>query len=130
MPFSSLNRIQTDRQMASNGAWQRWTGLPEGASFVSRLHDFTSLSNPPRPVDTEPGTLARRSVSPSAGRARALSRCRKIRSIERMGGYLEDGVPHAEALSPANRISPIQRSVLFARYVEETLAYSALASTP
>lgn len=116
--------------MASSGAWQRWTGLPEGALLWSRLYGFTSLSNPPRLFDVEPGTLARRSASPSAVRVRALSRYRKIRSTERVGGHLEDGVPHAEALSPANRISPIQRSMFFARYVEETLAYSALATTP
>lgn len=130
MPFSSLNRIRMDRQMASNGAWQRWTELPEGASFVLRLDGFTYLSNPPRHFDIEPVTLARRSVSPSAGRPRALSRYRNLRSIKQVGGYLEDGVPHAEALSPAKRISPIKRSVFFARYVEETLAYSALATTP
>jgi hypothetical protein len=130
MPFSSLNRLRMDRQMASNDAWQRGTGLPEGASFWFRLNGFTSLSNPPRRFDIEPETFSRRSERPSAERSRALSRYRGTRSFERVGGYLEDGVPHAEALSPANRISPIQRSVFFARYVEETLAYSALATTP
>jgi hypothetical protein len=130
MPLSSLDRILTDRQMASSDAWQRWTGLPEGASLLLTFGDFTSLSNPPRPFDIELGTLARRPVSPCAGRPRALSRCRSTRSLERVCGYLEDGVPHAEALSPANDVSPIQRRVSFARYVEKTLARSALATTP
>src|SRR6187402_2400524 len=107
MPVSSLDRIRTDRQMALNDAWQRWTELPEGASFLPRLDSFTSLSNPPCHIDVELVKLARRSVSPSAERPRALSRYRKTRSSERVGGHLEDGVPHAEALSPAKRISPI-----------------------
>lgn len=130
MPFSSLNRFRTDRQMALSGAWQRWTELPEGASLWLRLHGFTSLSNPPRYFDIGSETLARRPVSPSAGRSRALSRYRRTRSTERVGGHLEDGVPHAEALSPTNRVSPIKRCLPFARYVEKTLVDSALATTP
>ena len=130
MPFSSLNRLRMDRQIASNGAWQRGTGLPEGASFWFRLNGFTSLSNPPRSFDIEPGTLARRPVSPCTGSPRALSLYRRTRSNERVGGHLEDGVPHAEALSPAIRISPIGRRLSFARYVEKALARSALATTP
>lgn len=130
MPFSSLDRFRTDRQMVSSGAWQRWTGLPEGASFLPRLRSFTSLSNPPRRFDIEPETLARRPVSPCAGRSRALCRHRGTRSVERVGGYLEDGVPHAEALSPAKQFSPVKRSLPFARNVEKTLARSALATTP
>ena len=130
MPLSSLNRIQTDRQMASSGAWQRWIELPEGASLVLRPDGFTILSNPPRHLHVEPRTLARRPASPSAVRPRALSRHGNARSAGRVGGHLEDGVPHAEALSPAKRISPIQRALRVARYVEETLASSALATTP
>ncbi len=68
MPFSSLNRVRLDRQMAMSDAWQRWTELPEGASLLLRFDGFTSLSNPPRSFDIEPGTLARRSESPSAER--------------------------------------------------------------
>jgi len=130
MPFSSLNRVQLDRQMTSNGAWRQWIGLPEGASFWSRFLSFTTLSNPSRCFHIEPETLARRSASPCAESPRALSRYRRTRSSERVGGYLEDGVPHAEALSPAKRFSPIQRGLPLARYVEETLADSALATTP
>ncbi len=53
MPFSSLDRFRMDRQMASNGARQQWTGLPEGAPFWSRLGDFTHLSNPSRIFDVD-----------------------------------------------------------------------------
>jgi len=129
MPFFSLNRIRMDRQMASNGAWQQWMGLPEGASFWSRFGNFTSPSNPFRFSNFETETLARRSASPCAGRLRALPRSWITRSTERGGGYLEDGVPHAEALSPANLFSSIKRDVLVARFVEETLAVSAPAAT-
>lgn len=130
MPLSSLNPVLADRQLATSGARQRWTGLPEGASLLLTFGGFTSLSNPPRVFDIEPGALARRPVSPCAGRPRALSRRQRTRSRRASCGYLEDGVPHAEALSPANNFSPIQRSVPFARYVEQTLAHSALATTP
>lgn len=130
MPFFSLNRVRMDRQMASNGAWQQWIGLPEGASFWSWFGSFTSLSNPFRFSKSETETLARRSASPCAERLRALPRSWMTRSTERGGGYLEDGVPHAEALSPANRFSPIARGSPLARCVEETMAVSALATTP
>jgi hypothetical protein len=131
MPFSSLNRIRMDRQTASSGARQQWTGLPEGASLWSRLGGFTHLSNPSRFFAVETETLARRPASPCTGRSRALHRLRRSRRYRRDGGYLEDGVPHAEALSPANRLSPIRRGARPARSVEEfALAVSALATTP
>ena len=130
MPFSSLDRFRTDRQMASNGAWQRWTGLPEGAPFWSRLNDFTDLSNPSRTFDVDILTLARRSASPCTERLRALPRQRSPRCYRRGRGYLEDGVPHAEALSPANRFSPIRRGACPTRSVDEpALVVSALATT-
>jgi len=130
MPFSSLNRIRMDRQMASSGAWQLWTGLPEGALLWSRLGDFTHLSNPSRTFDVDTRTLARRSASPCTERPRALPRQRKPRRYRLGCGHLEDGVPHAEALSPANRFSPIRRGLYPARSVEEpALAVSALATT-
>lgn len=128
MPFFSLNRIRMDRQMASNGAWQQWIGLPEGASFWFRFGNFTSLSNPFRFSNFDTETLARRPASPCAGSLRALPRHWMTRSTERGGGYLEDGVPHAEALSPAT-FSPIKRGSFLVRFVEETLAVSALATT-
>jgi hypothetical protein len=129
MPFSSLNRFRMDRQMTSNGARQQWIGLPEGASFWFRFGSFTFLSNPFRISDFEPQTLARRSASPCAESPRALSRYRNTRSPERVGGHLEDGVPHAEALSPANRFSSIKRGSSLAGFAKETLAVSALATT-
>jgi hypothetical protein len=72
MPFSSLNRIQTDRQMASSGAWQQRTGLPEGASLWFRLGAFTSPSNLSRYFDVDYPTLACRPASPCAERVRAF----------------------------------------------------------
>ena len=131
MPFSSLDRFRMDRQMASNGARQRWTGLPEGVPFRSRLGEFTHLSNPSRTFDVDNLTLAHRSASPCTERLRALPRQRSPRFDRRGRGHLEDGVPHAEALSPANRISPIRRGACPTWYVEEpALVDSALATTP
>lgn len=106
MPFSSLNRILKGRQMAMNGAWQQWTGLPEGASLRFRFVAFTTLSTPSRYFDVDYPTLARRSASPCAERMRAFRPTTKTTSPLRRGrGHLEDGVPHAEALSPASRLS-------------------------
>ena len=131
MPFSSLNRIQMDRQMASSGAWQQWTGLPEGASLWFRLDAFTPPSNPSRYFDVDYPTLARRSASPCAERMRAFRPTTKSPPSRRGCGHLEDGVPHAEALSPASRFSPTSCEDRFARIVEEAaLVVSALATTP
>jgi hypothetical protein len=132
MPFSSLNRIQSDRQMASSGAWQQRTGLPEGASLWFRLGAFTSPSNLSRYFDVDYPTLACRPASPCAERVRAFRPTTKTTLPMRRGrGHLEDGVPHAEALSPASRLSQTPREDRSARTVEETaLVVSALATTP
>ncbi|AGK57364.1 hypothetical protein HYPDE_28423 [Hyphomicrobium denitrificans 1NES1] len=131
MPFSSLNRILMDRQITLNGAWQRWTGLPEGASLWFRLGAFTAPSNPYRYFDVDYPTLARRSASPCAERMRAFRPTTKSPPSRRGCGHLEDGVPHAEALSPASRFSPTPREDCSARIVEEAaLVVSALATTP
>ena len=132
MPFSSLNRILMDRQMTLNGAWQQWTGLPEGASLRFRLGAFTPRSNPYRYFDVDYPTLARRSASPCAERMRAFCPTTKTTSPSRRGrGHLEDGVPHAEALSPASRFSQTPRAERSEGIVEETaLVVSALATTP
>ena len=92
--------------------------------------NFTDLSNPSRTFDVDILTLARRSASPCTERLRALPRQRSPRCYRRGRGYLEDGVPHAEALSPANRFSPIRRGACPTRSVEEpALVVSALATT-
>lgn len=130
MPFSSLSRIRPDRLMTSNGAWQQWTGLPEGASSEFVPDTFTNLSNPSRYFTAELQTLARHSASPCAERSRALHRPRRPRSQGRGCGYFEDGVPHAEALSPFKRFVPLRRSVRSPRSAARSaLVVSALAST-
>jgi hypothetical protein len=66
MPFSSLDRPPAGRQMASSGAWQRWIGLPEGASIGSRLNILTCLSETLRSFATYTTSFARLSASPRA----------------------------------------------------------------
>jgi len=95
-----------DRQTTLNGAWQQWTGLPEGASLRFRLVAFTIPSTPSRYFDVDYPTLARRPASPCAERMRAFRPTTKTTPpLWRGRGHLEDGVPHAEALSPASRFS-------------------------
>lgn len=98
MPSSSLNWIRTDQQTVMAGAWQRWTGLPQGApsgpgSSTSRPCSTPSAHSVPcmlRPCD---GQRAH------AGFSHALAGPRT--PVIFGCGQLEDGVPH-EALSPAN----------------------------
>src|SRR5690606_24304706 len=102
MPISSLNRIRMDRQLATNGAWQHWTGLPEGALFGPWLHHLDDLANPSHTLAVARLSCAREPASPCAGLTRVLAQWRRPRVFSRAAGHLEDGVPHAEALSPTN----------------------------
>jgi hypothetical protein len=131
MPFSSLNRVRLDRQMVARGAWQQWTELPEGARCEPRRHDFTYPSKPPRTFQAKRNSSVRRSASPCAARPRVLALLGTPRVISLGCGQLEDGVPHAEALSPANRNhKPHGLSSRTRAKGREPLAGSALASTP
>jgi len=117
--------------MTLSGARQQWTGLPEGALLWFRLGGLMTQSDLSRHFDVDNQTLARRLASPCAERSRAFTRPRRPRPLGRGRGYLEDGVPHAEALSPASRLSQTQREISFAEFVEESaLVVSALATTP
>ena len=103
MPFSSLNRVQRDRQTAQGGACQQRIGLPEGAPRWLRQVNLTTLSETPRTFEAERNSSALAFASPCADRTRVLARPRRPCSHWQGSGQLEDGVPHAEALSPAIR---------------------------
>ena len=102
MPFSSLDQVRLDLPTATSSAWQRWIGLPEGALLRSRPGDLTSLANPFPHFHS-----ARASFVPGQ-RARVLADRTHSAAVRKPGlrrpvcGQLEDGVPHAEALSPFN----------------------------
>lgn len=130
MPFSSLNRPEMDRQVTLSDAWQQWIGLPEGALLWCRPGGFTSPSNPSRYFDVDYPTLARRPASPCAERMRAFRPTTKTSPLRRGCGHLEDGVPHAEALSPANtRYATNAQSSSQLGRSELPLADTALASS-
>ena len=104
MPFSSLNLVRLNLQMATSNAWQRWIGLPEGALLQSRPGDLTSLANP------FPQFRSARTSFVPGQRARVLADPTHFAAVRKSGlrrpvcGQLEDGVPHAEALFPFNSI--------------------------
>ena len=103
MPSTSLNQDQMAWQLALKSARQLWIGLPEGALFKPRLNILTCPSKPTRIFASHFVSSSRTSASPCAGTLRDLARRRRPRIIFRVRGQLEDGVPHARALSPANR---------------------------
>jgi hypothetical protein len=102
MPSTSLNWARSGQQLTLDGAWQRWIGLPEGAQFRSRLNIPTSLSETFRSFVSHFVSPSRTPASPCAGSSRDLAERRSPRNSWRACGQLEDGVPHARALSPAN----------------------------
>ena len=77
--------------------------MPEGALSKPRLNILTYLSEPFRTFDQVTAVLARVQASPRARTPRLMQRRRRSRPLRRVCGQLEDGVPHARALSPANR---------------------------
>ena len=66
MPSSTLNWAPRGQQLTSNGAWQRWMGLPEGASIKYRLNILMCLSETLRSFVTHNSSFARTSASPRA----------------------------------------------------------------
>ena len=66
MPLSTLNWAVSGQQLTSNGAWQRWMGLPEGASIKFRLNILMCLSETLRSFVTHNSSFARTSASPRA----------------------------------------------------------------
>ena len=110
MPFSSLNLVRLNLQMATSNAWQRWIGLPEGAPFRPRSGKLTSLSDP-----LPQSQIVCTSFVPGQ-RARVLAERTHSATFRKSGfrrpvsGQLEDGVPHAEALSPFNPICAFNMS--------------------
>ncbi len=110
MPFASLNRFQADRPLVSIAAWQPWIGLPEGASVGLRLKHLLPLSDPFRHFEAANTSSIDATASPCAGRLDGFMQ-RRAHCVRMQSGcgQLEDGVPHAEALSPAN-FSSVRRS--------------------
>ena len=131
MPLSHLNRVLMDRPLTSDSAWQRWIGLPQGALFGFRFADLICL---PKPFRTFVDTLvssSRAPESPCAGNSHALTRQRRACTFSQVNGQLEDGVPHARALSPANMQSNCNANPGIDRYLKEpALVVTALAATP
>lgn len=66
MPSSTLNWVLRGQQSTSNGAWQRWMGLPEGASIKSRLNILICLSETLRSFVIYNAPFVRTSASPRA----------------------------------------------------------------
>ena len=132
MPLSPLNQIRMDRQIAKLDTRQHWIALPQGVSGKLRLKHLTCLSNLSRI------SIPDRLVRPLLQRARVLASRRVLDLIDdpRFSpagrGDAEDGVPHAEALSPANTDTFSQRiKIAPASCVYSALAVSsALATTP
>lgn len=131
MPLSSLNRSKPDRQMVWNAAWQRWIGLPEGASFRPRLNHFTNLSHPSRISTVVNLTSARAPVSPCTGASRAFMRQGTNWPAGQLCGLAEDGVSHADALLPAGpHVFTSPRQVVARAAKDVTLVIFALAAIP
>ena len=131
MPTSSLNQSECGWQMTSSGAWQQWIGLPEGASLKFRLDNLADPSNLFRTIKTEPFSSMFAPASPRAGSEHVLARSRSASVTALACGHLEDGVPHAEALSPANTPPPIIGPYWAMRTNAQcTVVVFALATTP
>lgn len=132
MPFSSLDRPLMDRQQTLNGAWQQWIGLPEGASFWSRLNSSMDLSKPSRTFFTANVSSVPTSASPCAGDLCGLTLWNNpCLTSQGECGQLEDGVLHADALSPANLQSTTRRHERGASaQAQFTLVIPSLATTP
>ena len=132
MPLSPLNQIRMDRQIAKLDTRQHWIALPQGVSGKLRLKHLTCLSNLSRI------SIPDRLVRPLLQRARVLASRRVLDLIDdpRFSpagrGDAEDGVPHAEALSPANIHDGNERMWLAraAKIHTPLVVSSALATTP
>ena len=100
MPFSSLDQVRSNLPTATSNAWQRRIGLPEGALLQPRPGDLTTL------FDHLPQSQSVRTSFVPGQRARVLADSSHSATVRKAGlirpvcGHLEDGVPHAEALSP------------------------------
>jgi hypothetical protein len=129
MPSTSLNWARSGQQLTLNGAWQRWIGLPEGAQFRSRLNNPTSLSETFRSFVLSYVRQSRTPASPCAGSSRDLAEQRSTCFSFGSCGQLEDGVPHARALSPANiQHQACSKGSRPRQQTEFTLAISSLAT--
>ena len=129
--LSSLNRVLMDRLMAWNSAWQRRIGLPMGALFRFRLGNLMRLSEKPfRSFVDLIVSSSRAPEIPFAGNSRVLARRRRPCLLWQACGQFEDGVPHAEALSPFKPRTSINAHNGSERYKEFALVVSALATTP
>ena len=116
MPFTSLNRVRTGRQLAPTGAWQHRIGLPEGALMGLRLNILTDLSNPDPHFDIRLQLSTHQPASPCAGE-RALSKngSENPRIICGARHYGSWSASYADALSPANQSQGSNTINAFAR---------------
>ena len=133
MPLSPLNRIRMDRQIAKRGTRQHRIALPQGVPGQLRLKLLICLSNLTRI------SIPVRYVRPVLQRARVLAARRVLDLIDDPRyfhlagrGDAEDGVPHAEALSPAH-FHDCNWRIWLARAAQiytPLVVSSALAATP
>jgi hypothetical protein len=129
MPSSSLDWVQLDQQMVFDSAWQRRIGLPEGALSKPRLNNLTYLSEPFRTF-VHHRFISACASEPKGWRIAHGRAAAKTRHFWRACGLLEDGVPHARALSPANICDTTSHQRPSRRAKPEfTLVVSSLATT-
>ena len=105
MPSSTLNWALGGQQLTSNGAWQRWMGLPEGASIKFRLNILICLSETLRSFVTYNSSFARTSASPRADtscdgvyRRRSLPDLAGVRNFGRWSASCRSAVTGQRAL--------------------------------